>query len=71
MRSTRYLKGIWPVLVVFLLVAWGVSPAIGAESSASGVLDGKTFVIKQGDKGKEAKETDTLVFNDGKFRSDG
>ncbi len=65
-------KGIWSVLAVFLLAAWGGSTAIGAHhESAGGVLDGKTFVIQEGEKGKEAKGEDTLVFQDGKFRSVG
>ncbi|MGA7105002.1 MAG: hypothetical protein WBX49_06620, partial [Candidatus Deferrimicrobiaceae bacterium] len=39
--------------------------------TASGVLDGKTFMANQGEKGKEAKGTDTLIFKNGKFRSAG
>jgi hypothetical protein len=71
MGKTLYSRGMFSVLVVFLLAAWG-SPAIGAHhESASGVLDGKTFVIQEGEKGKEAKGSDTLVFKDGKFRSVG
>jgi len=72
MNTTRYSRGIWSALGVFLLMAWGVSPAVGGHhESASGVLDGKTFVIQEGEKGKEAKGTDTLVFQDGKFHSVG
>ena len=72
MRSTIYLKGIFSVLTVFLLVAGVEGLAIGAHhESAGGVLDGKTFVVKQGEKGKEAKGEDTLVFKNGKFRSVG
>ncbi len=70
MGSTGYLKRIFSVLGVFLLVAGGGRLAIGAHhESAGGALDGKTFVVQQGEKGKEAKGTDTLVFKDGKFRS--
>ena len=43
--------------------------AIGGESTASGMLDGKTFLVKQGEKGKEANDTDTLTFKNGKFHS--
>lgn len=71
MDSIRYSKAMVLFSVAFLLLAWGVSPAIGGEGSASGVLDGKTFLVEQGEKGKDAKGTDTLVFKDGKFRSVG
>ena len=72
MVATRYMKGIVSVLSAFLIVGWGASPAVGGHhESAGGVLDGKTFVIQEGEKGKEAKGEDTLVFQDGKFRSVG
>lgn len=67
----RYGKGTYLLAAAFLLLAGGLSPAIGGEVAASGVLDGKTFVVEQGEKGKEAKGTDTLVFRNGKFRSVG
>jgi hypothetical protein len=72
MRTTGYLRGIFTVLAVSLLVAGGEGLAIASQhESAGGVLDGKTFVVQQGEKGKEAKGEDTLVFKDGKFRSVG
>lgn len=72
MVTTRYTMGIISVLLAFLLMPWGVSPAVGGHHEPAGsALDGKTFVVQQGDKGKEAKGTDTLVFKDGKFRSVG
>lgn len=71
MGTTRYPGKIVSGLVVFLLMAWGVLPAIGGRESAGGLLDGKSFVVQEGEKGKEAKGTDTLVFKDGKFRSVG
>ena len=49
----------------------GGSPAFGGEGSASGALDGKIFVVEQGEKGESANETDTLIFKSGKFRSVG
>jgi hypothetical protein len=58
-------------LAAFLFLAWGGSPAVGAESMAGGILDGKTFVVEQGEKGKSAKGTDTLMFRNGTFRSTG
>jgi len=71
MSPIRNSRGIHLLMGVFLLLAWGVSPAIGGEGSASGVLDGKTFTVEQGEKGKGAKGTDTLIFKNGKFRSTG
>jgi len=72
MRSTGYLRGIFTALAVFLLVAGGEGLSIASHhESAGGVLDGKTFVVKQGEKGEEAKGSDTLIFKDGKFRSVG
>jgi hypothetical protein len=72
MGTTRYSIWISLVFSVLLLMAWIASPAIGGHhESASGVLDGKTFAVEQGEKGKEAKGTDTLVFKNGKFRSVG
>jgi hypothetical protein len=71
MNPIRNSRGMHLLMGVFLLLAWGVSPAIGGEGSASGVLDGKTFLVEQGEKGKAAKGTDTLIFKNGKFRSAG
>ena len=72
MGSTGYLKRILSVLAVFLLVAGVEGLAFGAHhESSGGLLDGKTFVVQQGEKGKEAKGEDTLVFKNGKFRSIG
>jgi len=71
MSSIQNSRGMYLLMGIFLLLAWGGSPAIGGEGSASGVLDGKTFLVEQGEKGKAAKGTDTLIFNNGKFRSAG
>jgi hypothetical protein len=71
MRLTGYSKRIYSVFVVFLLLTWVLPPAIGAGGKESGALDGKTFLVKQGEKGEEAKGSDTLIFKDGKFRSIG
>jgi hypothetical protein len=70
MGTTRYGKGIVSVFLVFLIGAWAASPAAGGHhESKGGLLDGKTFMVQQGEKGKEAKGSDTLVFKGGKFRS--
>lgn len=71
MSTIRYSKGLYWLIAVFLLLAGGFSPAIGGEGAANGVLDGKSFAVEQGEKGKGAKGTDTLVFKNGKFRSVG
>ena len=57
--------------MIFVLFAGIFTPVMGAAETASGLLDGKTFVIEQGEKGKDANETDTLIFTDGRFRSTG
>ena len=69
MRTTGYLRGISTVLAVSLLVAGGGVAIASHHELTGGVLDGKTFVVKQGENGKEAKGSDTLIFKDGKFRS--
>lgn len=71
MSSRRDFKGMYLLVAVFLFLSVGGYPAIGGEGSASGVLDGKTFVVEQGDKGEKAKDKDTLIFKNGKFHSVG
>lgn len=71
MNPIRYSRGIYLLMAAFLLLAWGSSPAIGGEGTASGVLDGKTFTVETGDKGKGADDKDTLSFSNGKFQSIG
>jgi len=53
-----------------------VRSAIGATASPSAapnvsLLDGKTFVAQSGEKGKQASSKDTIVFQDGRFLSEG
>lgn len=43
--------------------------ALAFAGSSSHLLDGKTFVGESGEKGKEQKEKDNLVFEKGKFHS--
>ncbi|HZD54717.1 MAG TPA: hypothetical protein VE080_00550 [Candidatus Aquicultoraceae bacterium] len=69
MRSTGGSRGTFSISAILLLLTLAVASAIGEEGKASGPLDGKTFVVVTGEKGKQAKETDTLIFQDGKFRS--
>jgi hypothetical protein len=49
-------------------VGLGVSPSTAPTVS---LLDGKTFVAKSGEKGKQASSKDTIVFLDGRFLSEG
>jgi hypothetical protein len=39
--------------------------------AGQGPLDGKTFVVETGEKGKGGGDKDTLIFKDGTFRSTG
>jgi hypothetical protein len=71
MSPIRNSREIHLLMGVFLLLAWEVSPALGGGGSASGVLDGKTLLVEQGDKGEKAKGTDTLIFRNGRFRFSG
>lgn len=71
MSPIRCSRGMCLLFVAFLFLTWGVLPASGEEGTGSGVLDGKTFMVQQGEKGKDAKGTDTLIFQNGKFRSAG
>jgi hypothetical protein len=40
-------------------------------SAGQGPLDGKTFVVETGEKGKSGGDKDTLTFKEGNFRSAG
>ena len=40
-------------------------------TAGQGSLDGKTFVVETGEKGKSGGDKDTLTFKDGNFRSAG
>ena len=71
MRGVRGSGRMGLLVAGILLLAGGVHPALGGEESSSGLLDGKTFVVQQGEKGQAAKGTDTLMFRSGKFRSSG
>jgi hypothetical protein len=53
------------VLSIFLMVSLVSTPAL------AGSLDGKTFSGKEGHIGKEALGDDTVVFENGKFISNG
>jgi hypothetical protein len=50
-------------LALFALVS------VSTTARAAGALDGKSFTGEVGEKGKSQGDPDTLVFQDGKFRS--
>lgn len=55
-----------------LVFALFMFAATGLVLAAAGALDGKTFEVSNGEKGKPATaEKDTLTFADGKFHSGG
>jgi len=49
--------------------ALSAAKRVEAASAASGVLDGKKFVGKTGEKGKNVHHEDVLSFSEGKFTS--
>jgi len=51
----------------------GVAGAAASPSTvpALNLLDGKTFVTQSGEKGKQASSKDSIVFQDGRFLSEG
>jgi hypothetical protein len=59
--------------LLFMAIALSVSLfSISREVSAGqGPLDGKTFVVETGEKGKSGGDKDTLTFKDGNFHSTG
>jgi hypothetical protein len=62
-NGLRYLS----VLAVVLCV--GLFSIPGDVSAGEGLLDGKTFVVETGEKGKAATDKDTITFRDGNFHS--
>ena len=66
-------------IAIFFVTAMGVGvvpDAVSVAASPSTVpalrsLDGKTFVAQSGEKGKQASSKDTIVFQDGRFLSEG
>lgn len=66
-------------IVLISVTAMGadaIPGAVGTAASPSSVpalssLDGRTFVAQSGEKGKQASSKDTIVFQDGRFLSEG
>lgn len=70
--ETRLLSGSNRNLLVLAIVLCVGLVSISRDVSAGqGPLDGKTFVVETGEKGKSGGEKDTLTFKDGSFHSVG
>lgn len=51
------------------LLAASILVAAASTAWAAAALDGRTFVVETGEKGKPKAETDEISFTDGRFRS--
>ena len=70
--ETRILSGGNRILLVLAIVLCiGLFSNSLDVSAGQGPLDGKTFVVETGEKGKSGGDKDTLTFKDGNFRSAG
>ena len=70
--ETRILSGANRSLLVLAIVLCVGLVSISRDVSAGqGALDGKTFAVETGEKGKSGGDKDTLTFKDGNFRSAG
>lgn len=70
--GTRALSHASRGLPFFLIVLCVGTFTLSRQATAGqGPLDGKTFSVETGEKGKAAKDKDTIMFRDGNFRSKG
>ena len=70
--ETRILSGAnRSLLVLAIVLCIGLFSISLDVSAGQGALDGKTFVVETGEKGKSGGDKDTLTFKDGNFRSAG
>jgi len=70
--ETRILSGANRNLLVLAIVLYVGLFSISRDVSAGqGALDGKTFAVETGEKGKSGGDKDTLTLKDGNFRSAG
>lgn len=58
-------------LILTIVLCIGLFTISRDVSAGQGPLDGKTFVVETGEKGKSGGDRDTLTFKDGSFRSAG
>lgn len=57
------------LFVLALALGIGTFGLAWTSSAGQGLLDGKTFLLETGEKGKPGTDKDTIVFRDGIFRS--
>jgi uncharacterized protein YdeI (BOF family) len=70
--GTRLLSGTNRNLLVLAIVLWiGLFSFSRDVVAGQGPLDGKTFVVETGEKGKSGRDKDTLTFKGGNFHSTG
>ena len=70
--GTRILSGAnRNLLVLAIVLCVGLFSITRDVSAGQGALDGKTFAVETGEKGKSGGDKDTLTFKDGNFRSAG
>ena len=70
--ETRILSGAnRNLLVLAIVLCVGLFSISRDVSAGQGALDGKTFMVETGEKGKSGGDKDTLTFKDGNFRSAG
>ena len=59
------------LLVLAIVLSVGLFSISRDVFAGQGSLDGKTFVVETGEKGKAAADKDTITFRDGNFHSMG
>lgn len=59
------------LLVLAIVLSVGLFSISRDVSAGQGALDGKTFTVLTGEKGKSGRDKDTLTFKDGNFHSAG
>jgi len=71
MKTQFSLSKVIVVGLALTILALSAAKRLEAASAPSGLLDGKKFVGKTGEKGKKVHHEDVLSFSDGKFTSSG
>ena len=70
--ETSILSGVHrKLLPLSIALFFGLFSVASNVSAGQGSLDGKTFVVETGEKGKSVGDKDTLIFKDGNFHSTG
>jgi len=71
METRLHSGAIRKLSVLAIVLCIGLFSISRDVSAGQGPLDGKTFVVETGEKGKSGGDKDTLTFKDGNFRSAG